>query len=144
MQSKADRSNEYVAVENQYVAVEKKIQKHPHQGSLGGNKPTGCPGMLLGLLQTTRSQSWCPQFQQHPLLGLTRTTDYRRRSLLQTSALRRELTALCEMSRFLSLSFARSALPMPQRLSSSWHLWVETRSSFSYCVVEVEATSELV
>ena len=100
--------------------------------------------MLLGLLQTTRSQSWCPQFQQYPLLGLTHTTDYRRRPLLQTGALRRELTALCEMSRFLSLSFARSALLMPQRLSSSWHLWVEGRSSFSYCVVVVEATSELV
>ena len=95
--------------------------------------------MLLGLLQTTRSQSWCPQFQQYPL-----STDTRRRPLLQTGALRRELTALCEMSRFLSLSFARSALLMPQRLSSSWHLWVGARSSFSYCVVVVEATSELV
>ena len=30
----------YVAVEKEYVAVEKEIQKHPHQGSLGGKKRT--------------------------------------------------------------------------------------------------------
>ena len=43
-----------------------------------------------------------PTLQTAPLLGLTRTTDCRRRSLLRTSALRPEMTALREMARLLA------------------------------------------
>ena len=60
-----------------------------------------------------------PTLQTTPLLGLTRTTDCRRRSLLRTSALRPEMTALREMARLLA-------------------------DVCNYCVVVVDTTSELV
>ena len=34
MQSNADRSKEYVALEKEHVAVEKEIQKHPIQNAI--------------------------------------------------------------------------------------------------------------
>ena len=40
MQTNGDRSKKYVAFEKEYVAVEKEIQKHPHQGSLGSRERT--------------------------------------------------------------------------------------------------------
>ena len=60
-----------------------------------------------------------PTLQTAPLLGLTRTTDCRRRSLLRTSALRPEMTALREMARLLA-------------------------DVCNYCVVVVDTASELV
>ena len=60
-----------------------------------------------------------PTLQTAPLLGLTRTTDCRRQSLLRTSALRPEMTALREMARLLA-------------------------DVCNYCVVVVDTTSELV
>ena len=60
-----------------------------------------------------------PTLQTAPLFGLTRTTDCTRRSLLRTSALRREMTALREMARLLA-------------------------DVCNYCVVVVDTTSELV
>ena len=52
-------------------------------------------------------------------MGPARATDYRRRSLLRTSALRREMTALREMARLLA-------------------------DVCNYCVVVIDTTSELV
>ena len=60
-----------------------------------------------------------PTLQTAPLFGLTRTTDCTRRSLLRTSALRPEMTALREMARLLA-------------------------GVCKYCVVVVNTTSELV
>ena len=40
MQTNGDRSKKYVAFEKEYDAIEKEIQKHPHQGSLGSRDRT--------------------------------------------------------------------------------------------------------
>ena len=40
MQTNADRIKKYVVLEREHVAIKKEIQKHPHQGSLGGRERT--------------------------------------------------------------------------------------------------------
>ena len=40
MQSNGDRRKEYAALEKEHVSVEKEIQKHPYQGSLGSKERT--------------------------------------------------------------------------------------------------------